>query len=55
LYKKAQTKLILMRRKVLREIRIAFNTSSSRSFMATMPAALTVMSEAELIATPTSA
>jgi len=52
---KANAKLILILWKDFFDIRIAFKTSIRLSLMSTMPAADTVMSEAELIAHPISA
>jgi hypothetical protein len=48
-------KLIFIRLNEALLILIAFTTSSNESFIRTIPAAFTVMSDAELMATPTSA
>ena len=53
LYMNANMKLILIRSKVFLAIIMAYTTSERLSFIRTMPAAPTVMSEAELIAQPT--
>ncbi len=55
LYRKAQMKLILILLNVALLILIEFITSVSESFISTIPAALTVISDPELMATPTSA
>lgn len=52
---KAKQKLIWIRWKLFSAIKIALITSLRSSLTRTMPAAPTVMSEAELIAQPTSA